>query len=271
MKKNALNNIEKIKEKRTISKEVKDSIIARIVANWAICIAINILLMALKMASNLLDKSVATFIYNAYSIEILIFSIIVLEVAYHKDSGKWAISGIEMLILAILMLFAPYIFFRFTNKIIYAIIVFITVYYICKIIIIYCKEKKQYLLNISDIQEIIKKESQDDKAEKEKMRILEEMTQQKVKATEKTTATKKSAKIEQKPRTTKKSINKEATRKPKAKRKTATKNTKPKKETTTQKTELKKKTVSKKGTTTPARKATTKPKTIKKVTKKEIK
>ena len=73
MKKNALNNIEKIKEKRTISKEVKDSIIARIVANWAICIAIIILLMALKMASNLLDKSVATFIYNAYSIEILIF------------------------------------------------------------------------------------------------------------------------------------------------------------------------------------------------------
>ena len=258
MKKNALNNIEKIKEKRTLSKEVKDSIIARIVANWAICIAINILLMALKMASNLLDKSVATFIYNAYSIEILIFSIIVLEVAYHKDSGKWAISGIEMLILAILMLFAPYIFFRFTNKIIYAIIAFITVYYICKIIIIYCKEKKQYLLNISDIQEIIKKESQDDKAEKEKMRILEEMTQQKVKATEKTEPTKKS-------------INKGATRKPKAKRKTATKNTKPKKETTTQKTELKKKTVSKKGTTTPARKATTKPKTIKKVTKKEIK
>ena len=194
--------------------------------------------MALKMASNLLDKSVATFIYNAYSIEILIFSIIVLEVAYHKDSGKWAISGIEMLILAILMLFAPYIFFRFTNKIIYAIIAFITVYYICKIIIIYCKEKKQYLLNISDIQEI-------------------------------TTATKKSAKIEQKPRATKKSINKEATRKPKAKRKTATKNTKPKKETTIQKTELKNKTISKKGTTTPARKATTKPKTIKKVTKKK--
>lgn len=271
MKKNALNNIEKIKEKRTLSKKVKDSIIARIVANWAICIAVIILLMALKMASNLLDKSVATFIYNAYSIEILIFSIIVLEVAYHKDSGKWAISGIEMLILAILMLFAPYIFFRFTNKIIYAIIAFITVYYICKIIIIYCKEKKQYLLNISDIQEIIKKESQDDKAEKEKMRILEEMTQQKVKATEKTTATKKSAKIEQKPRATKKSINKEATRKPKAKRKTATKNTKPKKETTIQKTELKNKTISKKGTTTPARKATTKPKTIKKVTKKEIK
>ena len=45
--------------------------------------------------------------------------------------------------------------------------------------IIYYKEKKQYSLNISDISNIIKKESQDEMAQQEKNKIKENHKQRK--------------------------------------------------------------------------------------------
>lgn len=182
MKKIELENIEKIKEKRELSKEAKDKIIGRAVANGAIGIAICILIYTFKIASNLLVKEAATFVYNVYSIEILVFALILLEIAYKKDSGKWAASGMEMLVLAVFMLFSPYIYLKFNNKIMYPIIATVAIYYIAKVIAIYFMEKKQYLNDISDIQDIIKKESQDDKAQEEKTKILEEMEQKRIEA-----------------------------------------------------------------------------------------
>ena len=182
MKKIELENIEKIKEKRELSKEAKDKIIGRVVANSAIGIAICILIYTFKIASNLLVKEAATFVYNVYSIEILVFALILLEIAYKKDSGKWAASGMEMLVLAVFMLFSPYIYLKFNNKIMYPIIATVAIYYIAKVIAIYFMEKKQYLNDISDIQDIIKKESQDDKAQEEKTKILEEMEQKRIEA-----------------------------------------------------------------------------------------
>jgi len=182
LKKIELENIEKIKEKRELSKEAKDKIIGRVVANSAIGIAICILIYTFKIASNLLVKEAATLVYNVYSIEILVLALILLEIAYKKDSGKWAASGMEMLVLAVFMLFSPYIYLKFNRKIMYPIIATVAIYYIAKVIAIYFMEKKQYLNDISDIQEIIKKESQDDKAQEEKTRILEEMEQKRLEA-----------------------------------------------------------------------------------------
>ena len=119
MKKIELENIEKIKEKRELSKEAKDKIICRVVANSAIGIAICILIYTFKIASNLLVKEAATLVYNVYSIEILVFALILLEIAYKKDSGKWAASGMEMLVLAVFMLFSPYIYLKFNRKILF--------------------------------------------------------------------------------------------------------------------------------------------------------
>ncbi len=182
MRKEELENIEKIQEKRELSKESKDKIIGRTVANGAIGIAICILIYTFKIASNLLVKEAAILIYNVCSIEILVFALILLEIAYKKDSRKWAISGLEMLILAIFVLFSPYIYLKFNNKVMYPIIAIVAIYYIVKVIVIYFMEKKQYLNDISDIQEIIKKESQDDKAQEEKTKILEEIEQKRIEA-----------------------------------------------------------------------------------------
>lgn len=247
MKKIELENIEKIKEKRELSKEAKDKIIGRVVANSAIGIAICILIYTFKIASNLLVKEAATLVYNVYSIEILVFALILLEIAYKKDSGKWAASGMEMLVLAVFMLFSPYIYLKFNNKIMYPIIATVAIYYIAKVIAIYFMEKKQYLNDISDIQEIIKKESQDDKAQEEKTRILEEMEQKRIEA-EKNKVDKEQLEVEE-----------EITPKTAKTRKTTPKGTTAKSSTTRKKAETKttakkEKTATKKKTTTKAEK-----------------
>lgn len=246
MKKIELENIEKIKEKRELSKEAKDKIIGRVVANSAIGIAICILIYTFKIASNLLVKEAATFVYNVYSIEILVFALILLEIAYKKDSGKWAASGMEMLVLAVFMLFSPYIYLKFNNKIMYPIIATVAIYYIAKVIAIYFMEKKQYLNDISDIQEIIKKESQDDKAQEEKTKILEEMEQKRLEA-EREKIIEETIEVKEKPKRkttkTKKSEAKGTSKKTSTtKKKTETKTTAKKEKAETKKTTTKKKT-----------------------------
>lgn len=241
MEKEDLENIEKIQEKRELSKEAKDIIIGRAVANGAIGIAICILIFTFKLAANLLVKETAILVYNVYSIEILVLSLVLLEIAYKKDSGKWATSGMEMLVLAVFMLFSPYIFLRFNSKIMYPIILIIALYYIGKIIAIYITERQKYIDGISDIQDIIKRESQDDKAQEEKAKILEEKKQQKLEAEKKKTLKEKvveQPKLQTKITKQKDNETKNADKKIKEtatqKRKTTKKeNIEPKKETTT--------------------------------------
>ena len=92
------------------------------------------------------------------SLTILFFSIIIFEVAYHKDSGRIAINGIEVLVLAILTLTIRLVTARFKidfgKYIVYLAYTF-TIYYILKSIILYTIEKKKYLDSLSDIHEIV--------------------------------------------------------------------------------------------------------------------
>ncbi len=178
MKKNILKNIEEIKQERELPENLKKNIRDKIIANGAIGISILILVIAFMVAANFLSKNITKIIYSSCSAVLLLFSLIVVEIAYHKDSGEWALTGIEIMILSIFALFSPYIFLRLRNEYLFTIMAFTTVYYVIKIIKLYCNEKNKYLSEISDISEIIKKESQDVKAQEEKNRI-QEITQQK--------------------------------------------------------------------------------------------
>jgi len=196
LKKDVITNIEEIKNERKLSKEVEKNILNKAIANWAICISLNILIFTFALAIKALPRTIAESIYNISSIAFLIFSIIVIEIAYKKDSGKWAITGIEILVVAIFVLFAPYIFIKYHYNNIYLPILIVTIYYIVKIICIYNMEKKKYLAEKSDINDIIKKESNDELAKQEKERIKEEKRKQKEKEekkkkTEKTKKTRK--------------------------------------------------------------------------------
>jgi len=181
LKKDVITNIEEIKKERKLSREVEKNILNKIIANGAICISLNILIYTFALAVKVLPMAMIESIYNISSIVFLIFSIIVIEIAYKKDSGKWAIMGIEILFVAIFVLFAPYIFIKYQHNNIYVPIIIVTVYYIFKIILIYGKEKKKYLAEQSEISDIIQKESNDELAKQEKERIKEEKRKQKEK------------------------------------------------------------------------------------------
>lgn len=186
MKKEVLDNIEKIVQKRELPKEEQTKISNRIISNAAIGIAAVMLVYIFIIAANYIQKESTIFMYNVYSIQTMIFSIIIFEIAYKKDSGTWALCGVETLVLSVFMLFAPYIFYKFSNTFLYAFIAIITVYYIVKIIRIYIVEKSNYLESKSDISSIIKRESLDEMAEIEKKKIKEQIKENKIKSKQKT-------------------------------------------------------------------------------------
>ena len=91
----------------------------------------------------------------------LVIGLVMLERAYKQDSGKMALSGIELLCLSMHSLSINHViafyqydfrFYLLTSSYVFAI------YYVLKSIIIYTREKRQYLKNMSDISEIVKEE-----------------------------------------------------------------------------------------------------------------
>lgn len=175
MKKNILNDIDKVKEERKLSKEMEKKIFTKAILNWGIGVSIIILIMLLNFTKIFLTKEATINVYNICAIFFLAFSIMSIEIGYKKDSEKWAATSIEMIVLSIFILFAPQIFITNNYTIMRIFIILVTIYYSCKIIGIYCIDKKRYLKEISDISNIIKKESKDNLVEQEKEKRKEEL------------------------------------------------------------------------------------------------
>ncbi len=105
-----------------------------------------------------LENSVLLSILKVLSIIILFFGIIVLEIAYRKEKGKLGINSIEIIIIAGHTLSIAHIVqlkkIEFDNYILLSSYMF-SIYFIFKSIIIYTKEKRDYLKSLSDIREIV--------------------------------------------------------------------------------------------------------------------
>ncbi len=88
----------------------------------------------------------------------LTIDIVLIEIAYRKESGKIAINSIEILVLAAHTLSVAHVVefqkIGFISYIIISASIF-AIYYIVKAIWMYTKEKKQYLNSLSDIKEIV--------------------------------------------------------------------------------------------------------------------
>ncbi len=195
----------------------------------------------------------------------LVLGLISLEKAYKKDDGKTAIVGIELLVLSFHSLsimhmtsllkceFIPYIL---------ASAAVIVIYYILKIIVLYTKQRREYLKDLSDISEIVKKDEPIKKEAKKRSELKVEVREDKKKEEKETNKNNSKKKT-----STKRNQNKEKNEKEevKTKKKTTSKSNKPKK--TESKNKPKEKTESKTAKTTKAKKNTT---TKKKTTKKEV-
>ena len=125
----------------------------------AICLIAYVLILALaytKMNIDRLSKDIQVFA-GAF----LVLGLLGLEKAYKSDDGKTAITAIELLVMSFYSLsimhmvalikcdFINYMFFSAGA---------IAIYYFIKEIIIFTKQKRDDLKNLSDISEIVKKD-----------------------------------------------------------------------------------------------------------------
>lgn len=252
MRKGTIQKIEEeINEKRKMPKEVKESLRKEIFTNIIICTCLVAYFLFLFLGSVDKTKAVRVIDLKIFSTIYLATSIVLFEIAYKKDSGKIAIHGIEILLVAIMTLFLPYIIFELDSKyqkIYYFVGEYIAVYYVIKCICIAIIRKRKYSKDVSDIKEIIKKEKRIMKDEDEK--------------------------IIEKPKSVAKSKNEESKKESvseKTKRKTTKKKTEPKKgvkENKSKKIENEKNEKIKEQKNT-EKKSATKPKATTKATKKE--
>lgn len=152
-------------------KENNKIIRKKIFENIIIAIAMMIYFIIINFSYLRMEESILLQGIKIASIVILFLSIIIFEGAYRKDSGRIAINGIEVLVLAIHTLTIWTVINRF--KIEFDTYVLIstytfTIYYILKSIIIYTIEKKKYLDSLSDIHEIVSNEPIKKEAKKRK-------------------------------------------------------------------------------------------------------
>lgn len=95
--------------------------------------------------------------FKVFSLTILALAIIFFEIAYKKNSGKYCITGIEMLVLSLVTVALMYITIMYPAKYIYitsAVSFVFAIYYVGKAIVLYCKTKKNY--SIDSMNKIIK-------------------------------------------------------------------------------------------------------------------
>lgn len=146
--------------KEEIAKSYKDIFINIIYAN-AIVIYFILLIIARKLA-------IPTIFFNiikACSIILILLTVGIFEIAYKKDSGKYAVKGIEFMFLSISTLITLKVFLHYNNKLISfmtSIALLFAIYYVGKSIVIYIKQKKEAKKYKNDIRKIANKKQREE-------------------------------------------------------------------------------------------------------------
>ncbi len=178
MKKNMQKTIEEIKLEKKISKEEKNKIIKQVFLNILLAIFLIMYFILLTLGSNGTVKNVRTIDFNIFSILLLTISIVLFEIAYKKDRGTIAITGIEILGVAFATLFYSYILYELATKYVYSIYIVIAAYYIIKSICICIigkrKYKKEKINDIKEVMEIDKPERRESIKRNNIVEIVEE-------------------------------------------------------------------------------------------------
>lgn len=150
-------NLEFIKKE----KEFKGKMNKQIQSNILIAIALMIYFLILSTTYQILGQMTVLSATKILAIVLLLLGIFVMERAYKKDDGKLAIHSIEVLLIAAHTLSIRYVVakydFSFPLYITVSSYIF-AIYFVFKSIIIYTKQRKEYLESFSDIPEITKKE-----------------------------------------------------------------------------------------------------------------
>jgi len=151
-----LKNIEKIKE---IPKDVKKSIDIMAYYNILIATIIMAVCVLLLFGFKYIEPIIFIAILKAFCVIALAGAILIIEIAYKKDSGKFAIHAIEMIAMAFGILSLPYLYtYNIYNFpfIVTAMSSLFGAYYGIKGIFVVFYERKKYRKNSNDIKDITK-------------------------------------------------------------------------------------------------------------------
>lgn len=142
-------------------KKGKNELYKKLFKNIMIAIVISIYFIFLNLGSVNIENDIFLTDIKVFSMIILGISIIIFEKAYRKDSGELTINAIETLVLASYTLSIIYVTnlfkFDFRYYVLTSSYIF-SIYYVFKDIIIYTRENRKYLRELSDISDIVKKE-----------------------------------------------------------------------------------------------------------------
>lgn len=147
-----------IATKVKLPKEQKEKIYAKLVKEFWMAIAIFIYFIFVNVSYGKLEDSIYINCLKVCAGILICSTIVMFEIAYRKDSGVIALHSVEILVLAILTLFMPYIYFYrgLALRFLYSFSsMYIAIYYAIKALIIYQIEVKKYISGLSDVKEII--------------------------------------------------------------------------------------------------------------------
>lgn len=138
--------------------EKKKRVNEKVFENIIIAVAIMLYFIVINFSYYRLSENNLIIGLKILSMVILLLSITIFEIAYKKDSGKLAINGIEILVLASHALSIMQVIeiakIKFTIYILISSYIF-GIYYILKASILYTIDKRKYLESLSDIKEIV--------------------------------------------------------------------------------------------------------------------
>lgn len=133
----------------------------KIWVNISLAAILMIYFIIVNILYNKLNHETLILTLKILSVIIMAIGIIIFEIAYKKDNGIIAITGIEILITAFHTLSILHVVqvsaFDFRIYILTSSYLF-AIYFVLKSMIIYTMEKRKYLKSLSDIKNIVKNE-----------------------------------------------------------------------------------------------------------------
>lgn len=142
-------------------KQIIDKTNTKIFKNILYAIFILMYFVSTYIAYIKLSEEIFSRVLQGTTMILLAIAIIIFEIAYKKDSGLLAISGIEMLVLACHALAIPYVLKVFKWNLTWYVTIsgyVFAIYFVFKSIVIYTSGRKEYLHSFSDVADIVKEE-----------------------------------------------------------------------------------------------------------------
>jgi len=148
---------EEISKQKKLPKEISEKLNKKIFENLIMVISIIIYLIFIILGYMNINTNAFITDLQVFSIALIITTIIVFEKAYKKDSGKLTIHGIEILILSIITMILPKIYYQYENifvDVVGIVAILYVLYFTIKCIMIYVKTRKK--IRKSDVKKIAK-------------------------------------------------------------------------------------------------------------------